>query len=109
MDPIEIIETLCKEHREIMKQFQELTKRKEELNAKILSLLNHDKVETPFYKITKVKQLSVKTSMDDARHLGCMVVKEDINKEALKELHRQGLPVPGITINEWVLIKEKYR
>lgn len=101
------IEDLCFEQRRIVKQIEELSKLKENLTDQILSLMTSDKVVTTNYKITKIRQISVKTSLDCARALGCTVMQEEIDKDALRKLYQKGVTVPDVKENEWIRIMAK--
>ncbi|MBS0626154.1 MAG: hypothetical protein JSS32_08905 [Verrucomicrobia bacterium] len=98
------LETLCAEYKVLMEQIDELTDRKTAVSQQILSQLKEKTTQTPHFKISKYQRVTVKTSIESARALGCTVQVEDIDKEALRRLYDEGLPVPNIHQNEYIRI-----
>ena len=73
-----------------------LTEDKNELKRKVLHVMPEDKLSTAHFKLTRYTVVNVKTSLDSARALGCVITKEDVGKARLKRLHEEGVPVPDV-------------
>ena len=98
------LDTLCEEYKQLSQQIDQLTDRKAELNQQILTQLKEKNTVTTRYKILKYQRVNVKTSLESARALGCTVQIEEVDKEALRRLYDEGLPVPDIGTSECIRI-----
>lgn len=99
-------EDLCSEFRALSQQVEELTRKKELLKEQIISQMKEKTVSTARFKVTKIQQIIVKTDLESARSLKCTLVREDIDKEALRKLYLNGIQVPDIHHSEYIRITE---
>lgn len=103
------LEMLCADHKKLSEEIDELTEKKNALREEILNRMTDSKMETEHFKILKVSMLQVKTPLESARALNCVVVKEEVDKDALKKLHREGVPVEGIAVTTSLRITSKLK
>ncbi len=102
----EAFDRLCEEYRRISREVEMLAARKKEISSQILALMTGKHVATSLYKVTKIEQISVKTSIETARELNGIIIREEIDKPALKKLYKEGVDISDIHINEWVKVTE---
>jgi len=100
-------EELCKAYLEITRKIDELTEQKDELKHRILAAMPTKTATTAQYKVTKVRQILVKTNLECARNLGYTVMREQVDKETIRKLYSEGVSIPDIEQIEYVKITEK--
>ena len=92
------------EYRNLTGQIDALSEKKSEVGNQILAQLKEKNTMTPRFKVSKFQRVTVRTSLESARVFGCVVQVEDIDKEALRRLYDEGIPVPNIQQSEYIRI-----
>lgn len=103
----EILNSLCSDYCEIVRQINELSEKKESLKKQIIAEMPSKREITTRFKVYKIQQLIVTTSLESAKALGCTIIKENVDKKALERLYEEGVDVPDVRLSEWVRVVEK--
>ncbi len=84
---------------ELREQIEELENQKKALAAEVLDLLPQETatVSIPGYRIKRASLLSIKTSLESAKQLGAVTMKEIVDKEKIKKLYREGHNPPDVS------------
>ncbi|MBI3508508.1 MAG: hypothetical protein HY069_02575 [Chlamydiia bacterium] len=56
------------------------------------------------YIVRKYRRLAIKLSLEDARIISATKMEEVVDKEKIKELHRQGDVIPGVSEFEYISV-----
>lgn len=93
------LETKIARYVELRQQIEELEKEKKALVAEVLALLPQETPITsiPGYRIKRASLLTIKTSLESARQLGAVKMKELIDKEKIKKLYIEGHNPPDVS------------
>ncbi len=69
------------------------------LVTEVLDLLPQETatVSIPGYRIKRASLLSIKTSLESAKQLGAVKMKEIVDKEKIKKLYREGHNPPDVS------------
>ena len=84
---------------ELRQLIEEMENQRKALVAEVLELMPK---ETPIalipgYRIKRASMLSIKTSLNIARQLGAVKMKEVVDKEKLKKLYQEGHNPPDVS------------
>ncbi len=84
---------------ELRQLIDELEKQKKVLVSEVLELLPQETptVSIPGYRIKRASLLSIKTSLESAKQLGAVKMKEIVDKEKIKKLYMEGQSPPDVT------------
>jgi hypothetical protein len=82
---------------ELRQQIKELENQKKALVSEVLELLPQETVSIPGYRIKRASLLSIKTSLESAKQLGAVKMKEVIDKEKIKKLYMEGHNPPDVS------------
>lgn len=93
------LETKIAKYVELRQQLEELENQKKALVAEVLELLPQEApiVSIPGYRIKRASLLTIKTSLEAAKQLGAVKMKEMIDKEKIKKLYLEGHNPPDVT------------
>ena len=105
-DDLRRLENKLQQHRTITEQIKMLEQQKKALSQEILASwpTATKKVSTAHYSVSRQKNFSIKTSLDDARLFDAVKIEEVIDRARLREIYKSGTPVPGISATEYVLV-----
>ncbi len=76
----------------------------EAIKTSLMATMKSDAEVIADYSVSKVKRVSFKTSVEDARSLGA--VKEAIDTNILKSLYGSGVQVPGVNVSEYLSVRK---
>ena len=84
---------------ELRQQIEEMENQKKALVAEVLELIPKETptASIPGYRIKRASMLSIKTSLNSARQLGAVKMKEIVDKEKIKKLYQEGLNPPDVS------------
>lgn len=102
----DILNSLCTDYYDTVKQIDALSERKEALKKQILAKMPNKRETTPRFKVYKIQKLIISTSLESAKALGCTIMKEDVDKKALERLYEEGVDIPDVRLSEWVRVVE---
>ena len=58
------------------------------------------------FSVCRYDTLSIKTGLDEARHYGAVVLKETVDREKLKALHKSGQEIEGVKKTHYIRVFE---
>lgn len=99
------LDALCAHYLDITRQIESLEAEKERIKKEILESTQKKQASTEHYRVTKVKQLIITTTLESAKQLGCTMLKEQVDKTAIRKLFREGVTIPDVREIEWVMVK----
>lgn len=94
----------------LVRKIAEMERQKKELGRAILAQIPEKKLAIPGYTVHRYKRFSFKITLEEARKINATKTEEVIDKDKLKELHKEGHPISGISIIEYIQVfsaKEK--
>ncbi len=93
------LETKIARYVELRQQIEELEKQKKALMSEVLELLPQETltVSIPGYRIKRASLLTIKTSLESAKQLGAVKMKEVVDKEKIKKLYLEGHNPPDVS------------
>ncbi len=93
------LESKIAKYVELRRQIEELENQKKALVSEVLELLPRETptISIPGYRIKRAFLLSIKTSLEDAKQLGAVRMKEVIDKEKIKKLYMEGHNPPDVS------------
>ena len=65
--------------------------------SEVLALLPTPAVSVPGYRVKRASLLTIKTSLESARQIGAVQVKEVVDKEKIKKLYLEGHNPPDVS------------
>ncbi len=83
---------------------EELKAEKDAIKEELLARMKTDAMMVGSYAVNKIKRVSFKTTIDDARNLGA--VKEAVDTDVLKKLYQNGVDVPGSAVTVYIQVRE---
>jgi hypothetical protein len=104
------LEKLLDQYLEAKQAQEEVEAFVKQLGASLLDILEKEDVKEKFvsgHKILKVVRTTFKTTLVQARVLKATETVEQVNKAMLKQLHQQGVEVPGVTTTAYVQVTEE--
>jgi hypothetical protein len=81
---------------DLLHQKELLGKKKKELADAILTLMPNEVLETTDFKVTRKQNLSIHTTLEEARKFNATKMVEQVDKEKIKQLYLSGIPVEGV-------------
>lgn len=93
------LETKIAKYVELRQQIEDLEQQKKTLVSEVLELLPSETptVSIPGYRIKRMSQLTIKTSLESAKQLGAVNLKEVVDKEKIKRLYKEGHNPPDVS------------
>lgn len=93
------LETKIARYVELRQQIEDLENQKKMLVSEILALLPQEapSVSIPGYRVKRISLLTIKTSLESAKQLGAVKIKEVVDKEKIKKLYIEGHHPPDVT------------
>ena len=93
------LETKIARYVELRQQIEELEIEKKALMSEVLELLPQKtpSVFIPGYRIKRASLLTIKISLESAKQLGAVKMKEVVDKEKIKKLYLEGHNPPDVS------------
>lgn len=93
------LETKIAKYVALRQQIEDLENQKQALVAEVLDLMPKETltVSIPGYRIKRASLLSIKTSLESAKQLGAVKMKEIVDKEKIKKLYKEGHNPPDVS------------
>jgi hypothetical protein len=107
IEPVVSLEELLDQYLEVKRVREEIETSFKSVGAQILFLLDREQVQEKIVRdrrILKVVRTTFNTTVEQARELKATETVEQVNKEALKFLHKQGIEVPGTVISAYIKV-----
>lgn len=93
-------------HKELSKKIAELEEQKKLLGEEILAQMENSTLHVIGYTVKKYDRLSIKLSIEDARALNAVKIEETIDKDKIKEMHKQGRAIAGVNETSYIVVTE---
>ena len=98
------LEDLARQHKEISLKIEELEAQKKALGQTLLQAMNGKTLQLGPYIIKRCSRLSITSTIDQARPYQAIKVEEVVDKDKLKVLYQNGMPIPGVKHIEYIQI-----
>lgn len=93
------LESKIAKYVELRRQIEELENQKKALVSEVLEILPQETstVSIPGYRVKRASLLSIKTSLENAKQLGAIKMKEVVDREKIKKLYMEGHNPPDVS------------
>jgi len=91
-------------HKEISLKIEDLEKQKKILGESIMQQMPGKALQVPGFLVKRFSRLSISISTEQARELNALILKETIDRDAIKRLYNTGLRIPGVSECHYIQI-----
>ncbi len=102
------IANLLNNYLQIGQQIEDLTASLSVIKDEMIARLDAESVKGKIvgdYSVTKVTRFNFRPTIEQARELAATKTVEQIDSQALKRLHDQGVEIPNTTTTSFVMVK----
>lgn len=99
-----VLETNIRAYKELAQRIAELEEQKKQLGQVILQQMKAKTMSVAGYLVRKCERINVSIDLQKAREWHATKLEEVIDKDKLKQLHRAGHEIPGISISQFIQI-----
>lgn len=92
-------------YKRLDEQIKALEEQKKRLSQEIIPLIPKKKVDVPGYRAYCHSRLSISLPLEKARLFGATKMVEQVDKEKIKELYKQGQEIEGVKEISYLLVK----
>jgi len=100
------LEEQIKSYYEIGKKLDELQEQKKALSASIIEQMTDKSIKIGDYMVRRYRRLSIQLSIDEARSIDAVKMEEAIDRDKIKTLHQQGMPISGVSESYYIHIRK---
>ena len=98
------LEEQIRQHKEISLKIEELEAQKKILSEQIMRAMTNKSMQLGSYVVRRCSRLSISCTIAEARTFQALKMEEVVDKDKLKELYKNGMPIPGIKEIEYIQI-----
>lgn len=101
------LETLVDQYLDARRAQEELETSIKQLSITLLQALESEQVKMKMvngHRLTKVERVDFKLTLEEAKALKATQTVEQINKDVLKLMYKQGVPIPGTVTTAYVRV-----
>lgn len=98
------MEGLVNAYKKISLSIHDLEEKKKALSEKIMERMHERTIRVAHFSVRKIRRLSIKLSLDEARTLNATKVEEIVDKDKIKDLFQRGESIQGVTEIQYLQI-----
>ncbi|HEY2810066.1 MAG TPA: hypothetical protein VGJ00_01560 [Rhabdochlamydiaceae bacterium] len=94
-------------YKQLIRQIEQLEEEKRKISQEIIAEMPDKRFETAEFRAICYQRLSIRPSLDLARHLNATKMEEQIDKEKIKQIFHSGVPIEGVEMRSYLLVSAK--